>query len=57
MLDLMDTIPCVAPFSAKLIDGINQSEARRRGLMLFCLSYLKANVKVRMYILFLVLTN
>ncbi|XP_015876978.1 uncharacterized protein LOC107413528 [Ziziphus jujuba] len=35
----------LAPFSAKLIDGINQSEARRRGLMLFCLSYLKANVK------------
>ncbi|KAF3433728.1 hypothetical protein FNV43_RR24831 [Rhamnella rubrinervis] len=35
----------LAPFSAKLIDGINQSEARRRALMLFCLTLLKANVK------------
>lgn len=35
-----------APFSAKIIDGINQSEARRRALMLFCFTHLDANVKV-----------
>ncbi|KAF3331640.1 hypothetical protein FCM35_KLT03046 [Carex littledalei] len=27
------------PFSAKLIDGINRSQTRRRALMLFCLEY------------------
>ncbi|KAG6485901.1 hypothetical protein ZIOFF_054468 [Zingiber officinale] len=27
------------PFSEKIIDGINQSQARRRALMLFCLEY------------------
>ena len=36
----------VAPFSAKLIDGINQSNARRRALMLFCFVYMNANAKV-----------
>ncbi|XP_061338369.1 uncharacterized protein LOC133285195 [Gastrolobium bilobum] len=35
----------LAPFSAKLIDGINQSEARRRALMLFCFVYMDANAK------------
>ncbi|PON88702.1 FMN-binding split barrel [Trema orientale] len=35
----------LAPLSARIIDGINQSEARRRGLMLFCLMYLNANTK------------
>ncbi|GAV68895.1 hypothetical protein CFOL_v3_12398 [Cephalotus follicularis] len=35
----------LAPFSAKLIDGINQSEARRRALVLFCFVYLNANAK------------
>lgn len=35
----------LAPFSAKLIDGINQSEARRRALTLFCVVYLKANAR------------
>ncbi|KAM1126038.1 hypothetical protein ACFX2B_040765 [Malus domestica] len=35
----------LAPLSAKLIDGINQSAARRRALMLFCCSYLNANAK------------
>ncbi|KAF4353359.1 hypothetical protein G4B88_018779 [Cannabis sativa] len=35
----------LAPLSAKIIDGINQSEARRRALMLFCLTYLNANAK------------
>lgn len=35
----------LAPFSAKIIDGINQSEARRRALMLFCFTHLDANVK------------
>ncbi|XP_062092688.1 uncharacterized protein LOC133798429 isoform X2 [Humulus lupulus] len=35
----------LAPLSAKIIDGINQSEARRRALMLFCLMYLNANAK------------
>ncbi|KAI3793346.1 hypothetical protein L1987_35963 [Smallanthus sonchifolius] len=32
-------------FSASLIDGINQSEARRRALMMFCATYLNKNVK------------
>lgn len=35
----------LACFSAKLIDGINQSEARRRALMLFCFVYLNANAR------------
>lgn len=34
------------PFSEKLIDGINQSEARRRALIFFCLVYLNANARV-----------
>ncbi|MFS8012719.1 putative FMN-binding split barrel, hem oxygenase HugZ-like superfamily [Helianthus anomalus] len=32
-------------FSASLIDGINQSEARRRALMIFCATYLNKHVK------------
>ncbi|MCH98053.1 hypothetical protein A2U01_0019052, partial [Trifolium medium] len=36
----------LAPFSAKLIDGINQSEARRRALVLLCVVYMNANAKV-----------
>ncbi|MBA0571307.1 hypothetical protein Golob_004887 [Gossypium lobatum] len=35
----------LAPYSAKLIDGINQSEARRRGLILFCFIYLNVNAR------------
>ncbi|XP_057979790.1 uncharacterized protein LOC131165765 isoform X2 [Malania oleifera] len=35
----------LSPFSARLIDGINQSEARRRALILFCFIYLKANAR------------
>ncbi|KDP44980.1 hypothetical protein JCGZ_01480 [Jatropha curcas] len=35
----------LASFSAKLIDGINQSEARRRALILFCLLYMNANAR------------
>ncbi|RDY08015.1 hypothetical protein CR513_07801, partial [Mucuna pruriens] len=35
----------LAPFSAKVIDGINQSEARRTALMLFCFVYKDANAK------------
>ncbi|OAY46080.1 uncharacterized protein LOC110619454 isoform X2 [Manihot esculenta] len=35
----------LASFSAKLIDGINRSEARRRALILFCLIYLNANAR------------
>ncbi|CAJ1841163.1 unnamed protein product [Sphenostylis stenocarpa] len=35
----------LAPFSAKIIDGINQSEARRTALMLFCFVYKDANAK------------
>ncbi|XP_050210888.1 uncharacterized protein LOC126661137 [Mercurialis annua] len=35
----------LALFSAKLIDGINQSEARRRALILFCLVYMNANTR------------
>ncbi|KAG9444937.1 hypothetical protein H6P81_016277 [Aristolochia fimbriata] len=30
----------LSPFTEKLIDGINQSQARRRALMLFCFVYL-----------------
>ncbi|GKC49207.1 L-ectoine synthase, partial [Tanacetum coccineum] len=32
-------------FSASLIDGINQNEARRRALVIFCAAYLNENVK------------
>ncbi|KAK7340877.1 hypothetical protein VNO77_21594 [Canavalia gladiata] len=35
----------LAPLSSRLIDGINQSEARRRALMLFCFVYKEANAK------------
>ncbi|GLT73646.1 hypothetical protein SLA2020_454890 [Shorea laevis] len=35
----------LAPYSAKLIDGINQSEARRRALILFCFVYLNTNAR------------
>ncbi|CAB4270768.1 unnamed protein product [Prunus armeniaca] len=35
----------LALLSAKLIDGINQSAARRRALMLFCLTYFNTNAK------------
>ncbi|GAU17804.1 hypothetical protein TSUD_171930 [Trifolium subterraneum] len=35
----------LAPFSAKLIDGINQSEARRRALVLLCLVHMNATAK------------
>ncbi|KAK3232180.1 hypothetical protein Dsin_004061 [Dipteronia sinensis] len=35
----------LAPLSARLIDGINQSQARRRALMLFCFVYSKANAR------------
>ncbi|KAK7273034.1 hypothetical protein RIF29_14080 [Crotalaria pallida] len=35
----------LAPFSAKLIDGINQSKARRTALMLFCFVYMDAHPK------------
>uniref|UniRef100_A0A1D1YLQ6 Putative ADP-ribosylation factor-binding protein C1F3.05 n=1 Tax=Anthurium amnicola TaxID=1678845 RepID=A0A1D1YLQ6_9ARAE len=33
------------PFSERLIDGINQSQARRRALMFFCFIYLNANAR------------
>ncbi|GMH10701.1 hypothetical protein Nepgr_012542 [Nepenthes gracilis] len=35
----------LSPFSAKLIDGINQSAIRRRALMIFCLVYLNTYAK------------
>ncbi|EEF30080.1 conserved hypothetical protein [Ricinus communis] len=35
----------LASFSAKLIDGINQSEARRRALILFCFLYMNTSAK------------
>lgn len=35
----------LSPFSATLIDGINQSEVRRRALTVFCFTYLNANAK------------
>ncbi|XP_010253203.1 PREDICTED: uncharacterized protein LOC104594565 [Nelumbo nucifera] len=35
----------LSPFSEKLIDGINQSQARRRALMLFCFVYLNVNAR------------
>ncbi|XP_058099176.1 uncharacterized protein LOC131243681 isoform X4 [Magnolia sinica] len=35
----------LSPFSEKLIDGINQSQARRRALMLFCFVYLNTNAR------------
>ncbi|KAA8539448.1 hypothetical protein F0562_026140 [Nyssa sinensis] len=35
----------LSPFSTSLIDGINQSEVRRRALILFCISYLNRNAK------------
>ncbi|KAH0454188.1 hypothetical protein IEQ34_016112 [Dendrobium chrysotoxum] len=33
------------PFAEKLIDGINQSQPRRRALMLFCLEYYNAHAR------------
>ncbi|KAL5716664.1 hypothetical protein ACHQM5_009798 [Ranunculus cassubicifolius] len=33
------------PYSGKLIDGINQSQSRRRALMLFCFVYMKVNAR------------
>lgn len=33
------------PFAEKLIDGINQSQSRRRALMLFCLEYYNAHAR------------
>lgn len=35
----------LSPFAAKLIDGINQSETRRRALMILCFAFLNVNVK------------
>uniref|UniRef100_A0A7N0V464 FMN-binding split barrel n=1 Tax=Kalanchoe fedtschenkoi TaxID=63787 RepID=A0A7N0V464_KALFE len=35
----------LAPFTAALIDGINQSEMRRKALMLFCFTHFNANVR------------
>ncbi|XP_042475030.1 uncharacterized protein LOC122057096 isoform X1 [Macadamia integrifolia] len=35
----------LSPFSEKIIDGINQSQARRRALMLFCFVYLNVNAR------------
>ncbi|KAG2730235.1 hypothetical protein I3843_01G276700 [Carya illinoinensis] len=35
----------LAPFSAMLIDGINQNGARRRALILFCFIYLNAHAR------------
>ncbi|KAJ0101211.1 hypothetical protein Patl1_06335 [Pistacia atlantica] len=48
-VDLKDIETCksdlIAPLSANLIDGINQSEARRKALMLFCFIYANANAR------------
>ncbi|KAL5733249.1 hypothetical protein ACOSQ2_032941 [Xanthoceras sorbifolium] len=41
----MSKADLLAPLSARLIDGINQSQARRRTLMLFCFVYSKANAR------------
>ncbi|PIN20831.1 hypothetical protein CDL12_06469 [Handroanthus impetiginosus] len=35
----------LSPFSMSLIDGINQSEMRRRALVLFCITFLNENAK------------
>ncbi|CAM8910599.1 unnamed protein product [Rhodiola kirilowii] len=35
----------IAPFTATLIDGTNQSEIRRRALMLLCFAHFNANVR------------
>ncbi|KAF5199243.1 Fmn-binding split barrel [Thalictrum thalictroides] len=35
----------ISPYSAKLIDGINQSHSMRRALMFFCHVYLNVNAK------------
>ncbi|KAK4351411.1 hypothetical protein RND71_030724 [Anisodus tanguticus] len=35
----------VASYTMSLIDGINQSEARRRALILFCITHLNKNAK------------
>lgn len=44
--DLTILLLCLAPFFMSLIDGINQSEMRRRALVLFCITFLKENAKV-----------
>lgn len=35
----------LSPFSSSLIDGINQSELRRRALILFCIMHFNRNAK------------
>ncbi|XP_052185501.1 uncharacterized protein LOC127797053 isoform X2 [Diospyros lotus] len=35
----------LSPFSSSLIDGINQSDVRRRALILFCITYFNRNAK------------
>ncbi|KAH7840140.1 hypothetical protein Vadar_013173 [Vaccinium darrowii] len=35
----------LSPFSSSLIDGINQSELRRRALILFCITHFNRNAK------------
>ncbi|RWR86055.1 hypothetical protein CKAN_01493700 [Cinnamomum micranthum f. kanehirae] len=35
----------LSPFSEKITDGINQSHARRRALMLFCFVYMNTNAR------------
>uniref|UniRef100_A0A7C9EDW6 DUF2470 domain-containing protein n=1 Tax=Opuntia streptacantha TaxID=393608 RepID=A0A7C9EDW6_OPUST len=35
----------LSPFAAKLIDGINQSQTRRRALMVLCFAFLNVNAK------------
>ena len=45
-------ISFAVPFSEKLIDGINQSETRRRALIFFCLVYLNTNARVSLKIFF-----
>ncbi|XP_051116567.1 uncharacterized protein LOC127241517 [Andrographis paniculata] len=48
-VNLEDIEKCKAdpltPFSTALIDGINQSETRRRALVLFCITFLKEHAK------------
>lgn len=36
----------LVPFSAKLIDGINRSDSRRRALIFFCFEYFNALARV-----------
>lgn len=41
----------LVPFSAKLVDGINRNDSRRRALMIFCFEYFNVIARVSYFLL------